>query len=194
MMSEELVLVIPAKALADVGGLSGFSTEIPRFQPLLTPAARPEFRLRSEVETDPTWLQLIPYLVLRHRDRVFHYTRGQTGGETRLHARRSIGIGGHINPCDVGADAYRAGMLRELDEEVVIGGTFRDEVFGFVHDPSTPVGQVHFGVVHLVALLSNNVSARDPAITSCGFATMNELMAGIDSFESWSQLVLRGLN
>ena len=145
------------------------------------------------METDPSWLQLIPYLVLRHRDRVFHYTRGQSGGEKRLHARRSIGIGGHINPCDVGADPYRAGMLRELEEEVVLNGTFRDEVFGFVHDPSTPVGQVHFGVVHLVALASEDVTARDPAITSCGFATAMELLADLNSFETWSQLVLRGL-
>ena len=159
MPSDEKVLVIPAAALARLGGLTGFSKDTVKYQPLLSAAAQPEFRPRDQVETDPSWLQLIPYLVLRHRGKLFHYTRGKAGGETRLHARRSVGIGGHINPCDAGDDPYRAGMLRKLDEEVAITGKFRDEVFGFVHDPSTPVGQVHFGVVHIVALSTDGVSA-----------------------------------
>ena len=36
MMSDEQVLVIPARALIDLGGLEGFSNDIPRFQSLLT--------------------------------------------------------------------------------------------------------------------------------------------------------------
>jgi len=190
----ERVLVIPATTLDRLGGLIGFSTDAKRYLPVLSPQAKPEFRLRSEVETDPTWLQLIPYLVLRHQGQVFHYTRGQSGGERRLHAQRSVGIGGHINPCDTGDDPYRSGMLRELHEEVSISGDFRDELFGFVHDASTAVGQVHLGVVHLVNVGNDGVTARDPAITSCGFAEVGQLTQDVNSFESWSQFVLRAMD
>ena len=192
--NDEQVLAIPAESLAKVGGLTGFSPDIRRYQPLLTSVAEPTFRLRAEVETDPSWLQLIPYLILRYRKRMFHYTRGQTGGEKRLHARRSVGIGGHINPCDAeSGNLYRAGMLRELQEEVSISGNFRDELFGFVHDPSTPVGQVHLGVVHVVLLPNAKAVARDPAISECGFAEIADLINDLNSFETWSQLVLQAI-
>ncbi|MFL5329395.1 MAG: phosphoesterase [Gemmataceae bacterium] len=193
--NDEQVLVIPAQSLATIGGLTGFSPDIRRYQPLLTSIAAPTFRSRSVVENDPSWLQLIPYLVLRHRKRIFHYTRGQAGGEKRLHSRRSIGIGGHINPCDAeSGNLYRAGMLRELQEEVAISGEFRDELFGFVHDPSTPVGQVHLGVVHVLLLPDDKAEARDPAVIECGFAEPEQLIAEMDMFESWSRLVLLAMN
>ena len=65
--------------------------------------------------------QLIPYVVLKYRDQVFHYRRGQGAGEKRP-ALRSIGIGGHINPTDGSGKPIRIarGMLREVAEEVRI--------------------------------------------------------------------------
>src|SRR5450432_1186674 len=99
-MTDELVLVIPACAVEKLGALTGLTTDVQRYRPLLTDAQLASFRPRSEVETDPSWLQLIPYVVLQHHGRIFHYTRGKSGGEQRLHAKRSIGIGGHINPVD----------------------------------------------------------------------------------------------
>ena len=61
------------------------------------------------MEEDPSFKQLIPYMLFRHRsppgpDMVFQYTRGTGMGEGRLHRKRSVGIGGHISADDVGAD------------------------------------------------------------------------------------------
>lgn len=194
MASDEMVLVIPARALCDLGSFAGLTTDAQRYDPLIRDASRAEFRPRREVETDPSWLQLIPYVVLRHADLVFHYKRGKAGGETRLHAKRSIGIGGHINPQDTAAgDPYRAGLLRELREEVNLGGPFRESILGFVHDPSTPVGEVHLGVVHVFDLANHDVTPRDAGITECGFAPINELRRDVASFESWSQFALVSL-
>ena len=55
---------------------------------------------RAAAEDDPCHKQLIPYCIFRHRDRILHYTRGKSGGESRLHALGSVGIGGHVNPID----------------------------------------------------------------------------------------------
>ena len=192
MPSDELVLVIPAAELTVLGAFTGLTREVAQYRPLLAMAH--EFRPRSQVETDPTWLQLIPYVVLRHAGRIFHYTRGAAGGEIRLHAKQSIGIGGHINPVDASnGNAYRAGLARELDEEVRIAGDYREQLLGFVFDPSTPVGQVHLGVVHVFELEKEDVTPRDAGLTACGFAPLAELRSGIESFETWSRFALEAL-
>ena len=54
---------------------------------------------------------------------LFEYQRGSGQGERRLHAKRSVGVGGHISSIDAAAGhlqhVYREGMRRELEEEVV---------------------------------------------------------------------------
>src|SRR4051794_20427491 len=117
-MTDEHVLVIPTTILARLGSFRGLRADLGHcLADLLDPAAL-QFRPRAAVETDPSYKQLIPYVVLRWRDQLFHYTRG-AGGESRLRAQRSIGVGGHISAADAASsgDPYRAGMMRELAEE-----------------------------------------------------------------------------
>jgi predicted NUDIX family phosphoesterase len=154
-----------------------------------------EYRPRAEAETDPAFKQLIPYLVLRCGDQVFHYTRGQDGAEARLRAKRSIGIGGHISADEDSAqsDPYRAGMLRELNEEIEIQTTFRERPFGLINDDATPVGEVHLGVVHLLELDEPKVVPREAGIANAGFASLAELWKNADVFESWSQIVMEAM-
>ena len=103
-MAEENVLVIPESRLDVVGRFSGFQPfSQAAFDALLEPSFM-EFRPRSTVEEDPTFKQLIPYAILQAEvdgeTSVFQYTRGKGQGEKRLHALRSIGIGGHISEED----------------------------------------------------------------------------------------------
>jgi predicted NUDIX family phosphoesterase len=194
-MSDELVLGLPAARLYELGAFTGFTTDVPRYLPALFDAKYLSFRLRGECETDPTWLQLIPYVVLRHGNSIFHYTRGSKGGEKRLHALKSIGIGGHINPVDTeAADPYRAGMARELAEEIHLGCAYKDSVLGLVYDPSTSVGSVHLGVVHELTLDNDDVTPRELSIAECGFTGIAELRKRAEQFETWSQLVLANLS
>lgn len=152
------------------------------------------FRPRSEVETDPSFKQLIPYVVLRDGECLFHYRRGAAGSESRLAALRSIGIGGHINTGDaMGSDPYRSGMLRELAEELDIQCDVRESFLGFINDDRTPVGQVHLGVVHLLDLDAQHVRVRDAAVSEPGFAPLHQLVASSEQFETWSQFVLAEL-
>ena len=193
-MSDELVLGLPAARLQELGAFTGFTSDVPRYLPDLFDAQHLSFRPRSECETDPTWLQLIPYVVLRYNNRLFHYTRGSKGGEKRLHALKSIGIGGHINPVDTeAADPYCAGMARELAEEIHIGCVYSESVLGLVYDPSTTVGSVHLGVVHVLALDNDDVKPREVSIVECGFAGIADLRRDEAQFETWSQLVLANL-
>jgi len=191
----EEVLGVPAGRLAAAGQFHGFRPADEAFRQVLLDPAYLGYRPRGEVETDPSFKQLIPYVVLRCAGELFHYTRGSTGTEARLRARRSVGLGGHITREDgpPAADAYRAGMLRELAEEVEIRGPWTERPLGFIYDGRTPVGQVHVGIVHLIELEEPLVWPREAAIDEAGFAPFRDLLRKRDEFETWSQFVLEEL-
>jgi predicted NUDIX family phosphoesterase len=196
MPTDERVLVIPAERIRELGDFFGFRpvADAPRLAALLDPQHF-RFRPRSEVETDWRFKQLIPYVVLRCGDDLFHYRRGTAGTETRLTALRSVGIGGHISEADAagGDDPYRTGMLREVAEEVEIGCGWRETFLGFINDDRTPVGQVHVGVVHVFDLDAPAARPREAALADAGFAPLTQLAAARDDFETWSQFVLAEL-
>jgi predicted NUDIX family phosphoesterase len=191
----EEVLGVPADRLAGAGEFDGFRPADEAFRRLLLDPAHLSYRSRNEAETDPSFKQLIPYVVLRCAGELFHYTRGSMGAETRLRALRSIGLGGHITREDgpPTADPYRAGMLRELAEEVEIHGPWTERPLGFIYDGRTPVGQVHVGIVHLIELEEPLVWPREAAIDEAGFAPVRDLLRRRDEFETWSQFVLEEL-
>ena len=193
--SDELVLVVPDAALAAAGRFLGFRPHDDAFADTLLDPAGFSFRPRSQVETDPSFKQLIPYVVLTHGETVFHYARGAAGTETRLHARRSVGVGGHVGPEDgpASADPYRAGLVRELNEELAITTAYRERLLGYVHDDRTPVGAVHVGIVHVRELDAPAVAPREAAIADAGFAPLAELLLRLDEFETWSRFVLEYL-
>jgi predicted NUDIX family phosphoesterase len=192
----EEVLVAPAERLLEAGEFHGFRPADDGFRQMLLDPAHLTYRSRGEVESDPSFKQLIPYVVLRCAGELFHYTRGAAGTEIRLRALRSVGLGGHITredglPVD---DPYRAGMLRELAEEVEIQGPWTERPFGFIYDGRTPVGQVHIGIVHLIDLEEPLVWPREAAIDEARFTPVRDLMRHRDEFETWSQFVLEELD
>jgi predicted NUDIX family phosphoesterase len=197
-LSEEHVLVIPESRLSLLGDFSGFR---PFHQPDLDALLNPEFmefRPRSTVEEDPTFKQLIPYAILQAEvdgvKKIFQYTRGKGQGEKRLHAKLSIGIGGHISSEDADSnDLYRSGMMRELTEETIIEAPYEEQLVGFIYDDTSAVGRVHLGVVHLLTLQSPAARAREAELVDSGFEAIDVIKSNIDRFEVWSQLCLKNL-
>lgn len=199
MTLEEEVLVVPAQLLEQLGMFSGFQADVERYLHHLLLPERMEFRPRSKMETDPSFKQLIPYCVLTYQDpagerHVFQYTRGKGQGEQRLHAKRSIGIGGHISREDADkADPYRTGMHRELEEEIVLESPYRESLVGLIFDDTTEVGRVHLGVVHRLELETPAAHAREVDLVDSGFVPLSQLRRDFDRLETWSQLCLRHL-
>jgi predicted NUDIX family phosphoesterase len=192
--SAERVLVVPTCRFHALGLFQGFCPRIGDHLPALLDPAHLHYLPRSLAETDPSFKQLIPYIVLRWRDQVFAYTRGHAGGETRLRALRSLGIGGHICAEDgaASADPYRAGLLREMAEEVSLETAYSERILGLINDDSSPVGQVHLGIVHVLSLAEPNVRHRDEALADGAFASLKQLRQRREEFETWSQFLLEG--
>ena len=202
-MNEEHVLVIPAERMQSLGGFSGFRPFCPQaFEALLNPDFM-QFQPRRTVEEDPNFKQLIPYALLQTEvddcPFLFQYIRGAGQGEKRLHAKRSVGIGGHISREDaVGDDLYRSGMLRELNEELILECDYEEKLVGFIFDDTSPVGRVHLGVVHLLnvpptAHADGLVRAREADLVDSGFEAVAGLKQDLDSLETWSRLCLENL-
>ena len=208
----EQVLVVPTELFHRLGYFQGFCGDVGRYFDELLSGTHTSYRPRAEMEADPSFKQLIPYVIFRHTDAagrvsVFEYTRGKGQGEKRLHSKRSVGIGGHISLDDHAATgggaastaaaaqhgAYGEGMRRELTEEVVIDTPYQEQCVGLINDDLTEVGKVHLGVVHLVDVAEPRVQPREADILDAGFRPVEQLLGSLDGFETWSRICLEAL-
>ncbi len=191
---DERVLVVPSAELDRLGRFQGFSAEAERYITALLVPELMQYRPRSEVENDPGFKQIIPYVVFRSSEAVFCYTRGKSQGEARLHRLRSLGVGGHVSEEDAqggkSLDAYEGAMRRELDEEVEVTSPGLLRRVGLINDDSTPVGQVHLGVVHLFELERPQVAAREEGLAEAGFLPLSNVFLIQQEFETWSQICI----
>ncbi len=200
--SSERVLVVPTALFHRLGLFQGFCGDVDRYLGELLSPQHVLYRPRGQVEEDPGFKQLIPYMIFRHRgadgrDTVFQYTRGAGMGEGRLHRKRSVGIGGHISAVDAagnnGGNPYEEGMRRELDEEVAIDAPYSARCVGLINDDATPVGSVHLGVVHLFDLQRPAVRPRESEIIDSGFRPVADILADLSGFETWSAICMKAL-
>jgi predicted NUDIX family phosphoesterase len=190
---DENVLVVRRSLFDELGSFHGLNFEPEKYLRALLSRGNNFFLPRAQAENDPTHKQIIPYAIIAHGETVLHYVRGKKAGEQRLVAKGSIGIGGHLNDSDESLfawdeNAYRAGVEREVSEEVKIETAFEDRIVALLNDDTTEVGSVHLGIVHVFRLAEPKVVKREAMITSIAFLKKEELLARRDSLETWSQL------
>ena len=196
-VSMERVLVVPTARFHQIGHFQGFSADTGNYIEALLRDENVCFLPRDQVEKDPGFKQLIPYIIFRYKDEtgqdtVFQYTRGKGMGEGRLHSKRSVGIGGHISAIDVHAqNVYEEGMRRELEEEVEIGAPYKARCAGLINDDETDVGRVHLGIVHIFDMERPAVKPREDEIIESGFRPVKTILADMSAFETWSQIADR---
>jgi predicted NUDIX family phosphoesterase len=191
----EDVLVVPRANLLPSAGLYGFSaSDVSSY--LSAIAAHAFFAPRERVEEDPSLKQIIPYVILRYKDRIFLVHRARGGGEKRLREKFSIGLGGHITPHDVTdqVDPVQAGLEREVAEEVEMPPGWKARPIGVLNDDVEPVGRVHFGLVYVADVSSPAVRVRETNKLEGAFATLAEIRAAYDRLETWSQFVVDAID
>lgn len=201
MTQWERVLVVPTWRFRQLGYFQGFTASVEQYVPALLDSKYLSYRPRAEVEQDPAWKQLIPYVIFFYRDprqgeMLFQYVRGTGQGEGRLHHKRSIGIGGHISSSDAldaSGDPFGEGMRRELQEELIIQTPYRLQCVGLINDDLTEVGRVHLGLVYLAEVDQPAIRPRENQICQSGFFSVGQLFQNFQEFETWSQLCLEAL-
>ncbi|HTD86747.1 MAG TPA: hypothetical protein VK850_09235, partial [Candidatus Binatia bacterium] len=87
---------------------------------------------------------------------------------------------------------YYDGMRREILEEVAVDEV-NESTVAVINDDSTEVGQVHFGVVHVMYVANENVIGHRSGIVSPEFIPIGEAVQDPSGYESWSRLCLENL-
>lgn len=211
--AKEYVMAVEVRHIRDHGYFTGFSRDLELFDSIINLS---EFKDRDKLETDENYKQIIPYVISvfdhpnYNNPLIFTYSRSEAGGEERLHGRRSIGIGGHVNTDDYyearaslkshefcgRIDYYLAGLKRELFEEVSLKGAegrhWKMQALGMVNQDDDDVGKVHIGMVHLVETVSE-IAPLDEALHDPKYKSIGELTSEIGEYERWSQILIEGI-
>lgn len=190
----ESVLVVKAEKLKKyIQGLNGM-IETDREALVDTIINEHEFLPRPEAEEDPTYKQIIPYVVLRQGDKIFTTRRLNKGGEARLHGKVSIGIGGHINPVDETSKekVLMRGLERELDEEVSIEKRGELVPVGVINNDTNDVGSVHLGLCFTMEV-QGEVKVKETEKLEGLWFTVPELMEYWDNMEEWTQIAITAI-
>jgi predicted NUDIX family phosphoesterase len=212
-MSEKIA-VVPVTLFEECGYFEGFNADIDAYVRLLKPALV-RFKPREAMEEDPTWKQLIPYVILTKtlgdHEVYFSYQRGKGQGEERLHGKHSIGVGGHVNDEDCGThgDPFMAGLWREIFEEVmltpvmdpltsakqeIVVPQYKLKRVGFVNDDKDDVGKVHLGVVCKLYVDKFTVQPAETDMDNVRWWDLETLRKGRESYEGWSQICIDALD
>jgi predicted NUDIX family phosphoesterase len=154
-----------------------------------------EFIDRADAEKDPSYKQIIPYIILQTKDFTQTAIYNRRGSEHRLHDLWSLGIGGHINPIDMvnQKDSFKTiitkGMARELNEELDQRPVNDLPVFiGLISEDITDVGKVHLGAVFRI--LTNSPESFIPGQELFQFTWEQTSRLDQLNFELWSKLTL----
>ncbi len=192
-VAAEQVLCVKREDIFPDGAWHGFITDdLDRAHEVIR--TKHFFKPRAEVEDDPAYQQIIPYVVFRHRDRYLLTHRLRASSERRLRKQYSLGVGGHINPGDLRAgDPLVDGLKREWAEEVVYDGQFEARLLGFLNEESSPVSRVHLGAVFLVDGDSPAIHIREIDKLAGELLTLDEMRMYFLEMESWSQIVYERL-
>jgi len=214
----EFVYVVPREDLfpeSTPQGLVPFGPELSCAVFEATVRERGFFVERAHAERDPRLKQIIPYSMVLCGERILLLRRLRKGGESRLFDKLSIGVGGHVDPIDAEAatgfpsissrdgvprpaGAPRpAGLLaaatrREVEEELLIDGTWSARPVGILNDDSNAVGAVHVGLVQCVQV-DGTVAIREKDQLEGEFVSTDELrdrLAHGADFETWSGLLV----
>lgn len=197
-LPNENVLVVRRSLFDQLGSFQGLNFEPQKYLDAFLSRGNNFFLPRSEAEINPAYKQIIPYALIAFENKMAYYVRGKKAGEQRLVAKGSIGIGGHMNETDeslfaLDEAAYRAGVEREVNEEIKINSPFEDRIVALLNDDTTEVGRVHLGIVHVFKLAEPKIEKREAMITGLTFLQREELLGRRETMESWSQICLDSL-
>jgi len=188
---DEKILVVPREKIIPKEGFHGIKA-VSFDACLKTINQEKQFLWRSKMEQDPSYKQIIPYLVFTHQDKYFLMQRKGTASEQRLKNKYSLGIGGHIRQEDMTSNSIFDWARREFHEEVNYAGKLEIEPIGLLNDDTNAVGQVHLGLVLLLKGDSGAISVRSE-LKNGQLASLQDCELLFDSLESWSQEVFKFL-
>ena len=192
---EENVLVINKKEFSKAGYFQTGFNKVNEGEIINFINSHGQFLKRDSAETNYDYFQVIPYMVIFRGNEVFLTKRTKKQSEIRLHEKRSIGVGGHLNHGDGALEQIvRSGMNRELKEELEDFNHSEPKFLGTLIDDSVDVSLVHLGLVYRLDT-KEEIRIRETGKMEGVFVTLNQLADGrlFSTLESWSAMLTKHL-
>jgi predicted NUDIX family phosphoesterase len=157
---------------------------------------------RIDAENTEEFVQLIPtFVVVKHRS-ILSYVRTKRLPEARLHNKRSISFGGHLqaddNPVLFSEDhkIQRDFLFRELYEEIKFTSDFDANYLGLICLRNNEFERQHAGIVFLIDLPDEtDFESLEPGMhVDVRFIPLEELMIDKENMDSWTRLLIEIIN
>lgn len=153
-----------------------------------------QFKLRSKVEDDPSWQQIIPYIIFNFQDKYFLYRYLEKASEDRLKKDYHLGVAGHINPVDIknGEGILETAAMREWQEEIEYkGNLFEKKLIGVLNDERRLVEQVHLGLIYLFRGDSPEIAVKEKDVLEGRLVGSKEVAKYVGDISNWAQIVYK---
>ena len=144
---------------------------------------------RWEAEYNNAFQQIIPYFVVTNEDESKYFVAKRLGGESRLIDKLSLGFGGHINECDGNTEPIFKGLVREMEEELILMPSSPFQFCGTIRDITSPTND-HFGLAFIVKAKEEDVALREIGKMECEWMTKEQLFENYPKFEGWSKYII----
>lgn len=156
---------------------------------------------RAVLEQDDQFRQVLPISVFTHAGKVWAYERTSKGGESRLHNKIAVAVGGHWDLADICIEAgvinlqksLEVAMNRELEEEVNLTSRIvkTTRLPKMICADNTEVDRVHLGMVYVHELDGEGITSAEDQLKTIGFVSPDELLFGKykTNTEIWAKII-----
>lgn len=152
--------------------------------------SRSFFKERKDVEEDPSYLQIIPYIIFSFQNKFFLYKYIEKVKEKRLINHYQLAVGGHIDLAD-GRDLESA-ALREWKEEVDFKGKImKKQLVGILNDDTEMVEKVHLGVIYHFIGDSDHIEVKEKDKLKGKMVERKDILNYLGEKDVWASIIWR---
>ena len=154
---------------------------------------------RASLEQDDDFRQLLPISIFTYQGKVWAYERTSKGGESRLHNKIAVAVGGHWDLGDLIFEnsiidlkkSLSQTMARELEEEILLTSSIlrTTELSKKICADDTEVDRVHIAVVYVHELDGEGIKSSEEQLKTVGFVSPDELLSGDYNIEAWARII-----
>lgn len=154
---------------------------------------------RAALEKDDDFRQVLAVSIFTHKGKVWAYERTSKGGESRLHNKIAVAVGGHWDVNDLVIErgvidlpiSLKKAMDRELEEEVKLSSKIISSrrLPKMICADDTEVDRVHLGIVWVHELDGEGVESAEDQLEAVGFVSPNDLLHGEYNIEGWARII-----
>ena len=201
------ILVVPKRdlegLLSDVPCAFAPATDADRIKELIE--TKGQYRRRSEVEADASFIQIVPCGVILYDGRVFVFQRRDTNPKSHLYGKSTIWQGCHVEqPPDAkrSQSTALAALQARIAQTLFITRQLKSQYVGYTWDPSDRGDRRHLGLIFRLDIENRDLAEslkmkefhRSRGHNIAGdFRGVDELISVMDEvdLEPWSREILK---